>query len=84
MKINLIPAKAVPGQIPPRENNYWKNVRAPSCSSFLRCCNLALRDNVGPVLAWGKDAEGIEGEIALEILMLKQIKKLSLNAINIE
>lgn len=57
---------------------------APSCLSFSRCCDLALGDNVGLVLAWGKDAEGIEGERALELLMLKQIEKLLLNAINIE
>lgn len=36
------------------------------------------------VLAWGKDAEGIEGERALELLILKQTEKLLLNAINIE
>lgn len=39
---------------------------------------------MGLVLAWGKDAEGIEGERGLEILMLKQIEKLLLHAINIE
>lgn len=49
---------------------------APSCLSFSGCCNLALGNTVGLVLAWEKDAEGIEGERALEILMLKQIKKL--------
>lgn len=57
---------------------------APSCLSFSGCCNLALGNTVGLVLAWEKDAEGIEGERALEILMLKQIKKLLLHAINIE
>lgn len=39
---------------------------------------------MGLVLAWGKDAEGIEGERALELLMLKQIEKSFVNAINIE
>lgn len=48
---------------------------APSCLSFSGFCNLALGDYVGLVLAWGKDAEGIEGERALELLMLKQIEK---------
>lgn len=57
---------------------------APSCLSFSGFCNLALGDYVGLVLAWGKDAEGIEGERAFELLMFKQIEKILLNAITIE